>query len=430
MTAGRLTSLAGAALFAVLLFPGSGAASETLRVGPTAPAIQPAQPGLGASARIDPVGVVLRSDMAALEIALPLSQPVPWRAQVLASPPRLVLDLNTVDWSVLPASTLAAAAGPALRALRLGQANGWARMVIDLAGTYRLEQAALTPARDSDGATLRLILARVTAENFARSAQAEDTFATRFGGALLHPEAPATTPARRPMVVVLDPGHGGADPGAERDGLRESDLMLGFARELRDVLVRAGGFEVVLTRDADVFVSLNARMRAARAAGADVFLSLHADALPDGLASGATLYSLSDEASDRSAAILAERHDRGDLLAGVDLRRADDAIADVLISMAQLETRPRTDALAESLVSGIRAQGLRLHRRPHQSGAFSVLRAPDMPSLLIELGFMSNPRDLANLQDPEWRQRMQAALAEALRAWQEADTASAPLRRH
>ena len=389
--------------------------------------------GLGASARVDPGGVLLRSDHGALELRLPLSMPVPWRARVLASPPRLVVDLNTVDWRSLSAESLRRGWGPAVRDLRLGQGgDGWARLVIDLAGPYRLEQATLERVEDTGAATLRLVLSRTPGHDFEASVQDEAAFTARHGDALLHPE-PATPPlapsATRPLVVMLDPGHGGFDPGAEAAGLRESDLMLGFARELREALLRAGGFEVAMTRDADIFVSLHGRIRAARAEGADVFLSLHADALPDGLAAGATIYSLSEEASDRSAAVLAERHDRSDLLAGVDLSRAEDAIADVLMSMAQRENRPRTDALAERLIGAIRDKGLRLHRRPHQSGAFSVLRAPDVPSLLIELGFMSNPRDLERLQDPAWRRDMQTAIVEGLRAWAEADAAEAPLRR-
>ena len=230
------------------------------------------------------------------------------------------------------------------------------------------------------------------------------------------------------MVVVLDPGHGGIDPGAERDGLRESDLMLTFAFELREALRRAG-FEVVLTREEDVFVSLDARVRVARAAGADVFLSLHADALPDGGAAGATVYTLAEEASDAASAALAERHDRADLLAGVDLTGQDDLIARVLMSVARTETTPRSERLADALVARITERTGRMHRRPHQWAGFSVLRAPDIPSVLVELGFMSNPRDLANLQDPAWRAGFAAAVVAALQDWAVADAAEAPLRR-
>ena len=243
---------------------------------------------------------------------------------------------------------------------------------------------------------------------------------------------PSAAPVRRgegPLVVVLDPGHGGIDPGAEAGGLREADLMLTFARELREALVRAGGFEVVLTRDADVFVSLDARVRIARQAGADVFLSLHADALPEGEARGAVIYTLAEEASDAASAALAERHDRADLLAGVDLSDADDLIAGVLMSIARTETQPRTDRLADALVDGVTGAVGRMHRRPRQAAAFSVLRAPDIPSALVELGFMSSPRDLANLRDPDWRARFADGVVAALQGWAAADAADVPLRR-
>jgi len=145
--------------------------------------------------------------------------------------------------------------------------------------------------------------------------------------------------------------------------------------------------------------------------------------LPEGLATGAVVYTLSEEASDETAALLAERHDRDDLLAGVDLSRNTDEIAAVLMSVAWQDTKLRNADLAQALVDGLGGAGLRLHSRPMQSGAFSVLRAPDMPSALLELGFMSSPRDLARLRDPAWRARMASAIADALEAWQARDTA-------
>ena len=165
-------------------------------------------------------------------------------------------------------------------------------------------------------------------------------------------------------------------------------------------------------------------------AGADVFLSLHADSLPEGDASGATVFTLAAEASDEASALLAERHDRADLLGGgVDLRRADDTLAQVLMAIARNETRPATDRLAEALVSGISGAGLRMHRRPWQQADFTVLRAADIPSVLLEVGFMSSPRDRERLQDAAWRARMAEAQADALEAWVSAEAAQAGLRR-
>jgi N-acetylmuramoyl-L-alanine amidase len=228
--------------------------------------------------------------------------------------------------------------------------------------------------------------------------------------------------------VVLDPGHGGVDPGAERDGVREADLMLTFARELKEVLRRAG-MQVVMTRDADVFVPLETRITVARAAQADLLLSLHADALAEGRATGATVYTLSETASDTASAKLAERHDRADLLAGVDLTRHDDVIADVLMDLARLESTPRSDHLADAVVEGLRQSVGGLHKRPRLSAGFSVLKSPDIPSVLVELGFLSSDRDRARLTDPDWRRRAAEGIRDALQAWAVEDAAEAALLR-
>lgn len=158
-------------------------------------------------------------------------------------------------------------------------------------------------------------------------------------------------------------------------------------------------------------------------------LSLHADALSEGQATGASVYTLSDTASDRASQLLAERHDRADLLAGVDLSAHDDVIAGVLMEMARRETEPRADHLAAALVTGFRKGEIRLHKRPRHEAGFSVLKSPDIPSVLIELGFLSSPRDRANLVDPAWRGRATAAIRDALRDWAVEDAAQAALLR-
>jgi N-acetylmuramoyl-L-alanine amidase len=186
---------------------------------------------------------------------------------------------------------------------------------------------------------------------------------------------------------------------------------------------------VVLTRDEDVFVPLEARISIARAAGAHVLISLHADALAEGQASGATLYTLSDEASDKATAKLAERHDRDDLLAGVDLTEQDDLVAQVLMDMARTETAPRTDRLAGALETAIKAEELTMHRHPRQAGGFSVLKSPDVPSVLVELGFLSSARDLRRLTDPEWQAKMARAIRAGVTAWAAEDAALSALPR-
>ncbi len=390
--------------------------------------------GFSALTRVDPGASFLRDAAGggvALELAL--GQAVPWRLRLLADPPRLVADFAEVDFAPLGLADPAVALGRArgVVAVRAGPLRpGWSRLVLELAGPQRVALAGMRVDEASGTARLDLRLQPVSEAEFATLASpAEAALDDRLSGSAAAPPARRPRDPGAPLVVVLDPGHGGIDPGAERDGLREADLMLTFARELREALIRAGGFEVMLTRDADVFVSLEGRVRIARAAGADVFLSLHADALPDGGASGATVYVLADEATDAAAAALAERHDRADLLAGVDLTAQDDLIAEVLIALARTETAPRIDALADHMVTGIREAVGRMHRRPRQAAGFSVLKAPDIPSLLIELGFMSSPQDLAKLQDADWRARMAEGIVAGLQAWAADDAALAPLRR-
>ncbi len=378
---------------------------------------------LSALARFDAKASSLRDAGAGIELRLAISQPVPWRVRLMDNPPRLVLDLREVDWRGLPVMPRQ---GVRVRELRAGVVRpGWSRLVAELSGPFTVSQAGM--ATGTAGAVVTLRLDPATPAAFAaRAAQADPPdWAPPRAADLPRPEPRGDGP----LVVVLDPGHGGIDPGAERDGQTEADLMLTFARVLKEEFLRQGGALVVLTRDEDAFVPLEARISIARAAGAHVFLSLHADALAEGQASGATLYTLSDEASDKAAAKLAERHDRDDLLAGVDLTEQDDLVAQVLMDMARTETAPRIDRLAAALEGAIKAEGLAMHRHPHQMGGFSVLKSPDIPAVLIELGFLSSTRDLRRLTDPEWRDRMARAIRAGVMAWAAEDAGLASLPR-
>jgi N-acetylmuramoyl-L-alanine amidase len=387
--------------------------------------------GLTALARVDPQRSHLAATGEGAELVLGLSQPVPYRVFTLTAPRRLVLDFSEVDWRGLTPETLGPVeAVAAVEEVTMGAFRpGWSRMVLTLSRPLRVERAWLETGA-APAVTVRL--APATPEEFAAASGAPDSalFALPEAGA-----GETLAPPRRrqdgsrPVVVVLDPGHGGLDPGAEREGAREADLMLTFARELRDLLLREGGFEVFLTRDDDIFVPLEMRVSLARMAAADVFISLHADALAEGRARGATVYTLSETASDIASEKLAERHDRGDLLAGVDLTDHDDRVAHVLMDLARTETAPRADRLADALVEGLEQAIGNLHKRPRMEAGFSVLKAADIPSVLVELGFLSSQRDLENLLDPEWRARAAGGLAAALKAWAAADAAEAGLLR-
>lgn len=362
------------------------------------------------------------------DLTLSLSQAVPYRAFTLSDPNRLILDFREVTWAGLDRSAFMAA-GPVSN-VRAGRYQaGWSRIVFALEEPLAIRELGMETGGDSGAARVRARLVATDQDSFDSRTGAPA--ATIWGEPeVAQIEAPITRQAGdRPFVVMIDPGHGGIDPGAEAEGMKEADIMLQFARALKEELLRSGGFEVHLTRDDDVFVSLDRRVQKARAVRADLFLSLHADALAEGEAHGATIYTLSEEASDAAAAGLAARHDRGDLLAGVDLNNHDDVVAGVLMDLARLETAPRSERLAEQLVTAIQEAGGQMHKRPHQRAGFSVLKAPDIPSVLIELGFLSSTRDRNNLQDETWRAATVASIRAGLQLWVVQDAAEAQLLR-
>ncbi len=345
------------------------------------------------------------------EITLTLSQPVPWRVFIAPDPWRLVVDTAEVDWTGLDPNALSDIGTPRTGRLRAG----WTRLVLPLETEARIQRAWM---ETGDTATIHIEIEKGTPPDLPPPA---DWSAM--------PDVVPTVPrprqsGDRPLVVALDPGHGGIDPGAERGSTTEAALMLRFARELSDIL-RADGHSVVLTRDADQFVGLRGRPSIARAAGADLMISLHADAVAGGGAQGATVYTLSDEATDDLTAEIAQRQARDDLLLGVDRAPEGDEIAEVLIDLARLETAPRSNALANALVYSMARAGITLHKRPRLGANFTVLKAPDIPTVLLELGFMSDDTDLTNILSAEWRARMAQAVANGVSAWAVEDAAEA-----
>lgn len=384
--------------------------------------------GFGGMARILGEDSRLEDTETGVSVVLGLSQAVPFRVFTLDEPARVVVDFRQVTWSGLPRDF---DRSEAVSDVQTGAAfqPGWSRMVLVLSRPLLPAVAAMEADPATGAAEVRLHLAPATDAAFAAAAGPPPGME-----AGLDVTARADTVGLGPrrdgrFVVVLDPGHGGADPGAVRGAHHEADLVLTFARELRERLRRTGEIEVVMTRDADVFVPLPTRITLARAAGADLFVSLHADTVAEGRAHGATVYTLSETASDAAAAALAEQHDRADLLEGVDLAGTDDVIAGVLMDLARAETAPRAAAFADTLVTHIEAEGLRLYHHPRGEAGFTVLKAADIPSVLFEIGFMSSGDDLDNILSADWRARMQEAVVAAILDWAEADAARAALLR-
>jgi N-acetylmuramoyl-L-alanine amidase len=358
-------------------------------------------------------------------VTLYLSQPVPYRAFTLTKPPRLVLDFREVDWRGADAAGMLS--GQRITALRFGAFRpGWSRLVADLATPLTIDAAGMVVDDLTGTALLQVVLAPVD----------DATFNARSGAppGAEWDIAPADRPAVAPpdpdvTVIAIDPGHGGIDPGAVVADGTEAALMLAIAVELAEAINRQTGFRAVLTRDGDLFVPLAERMTIARAAGADALVSLHADALEQDAAIGASVYTLTPDALDSASARMAERHDRGDLLAGLDLSGADDTVATALMDLARLETAPRSARLADALVAGLTAADAVLNSRPRREAPLAVLNAADFPSVLVEVGFLTSPADLERLSNPDGRAPIIAGLVAGLQDWAAAEAALAPLNR-
>lgn len=370
---------------------------------------------LRALARLDASASKIQVTGSGVDLSLSLSVPVPYRAFTLSNPPRAVLDFNDVDWRGVSAGTLDANIDP--DDLRFGVFRaGWSRMVLDLQTEMFVQEVEMITS-DEQGATLNV---RLT----AGAAQPHPNLAD-----LLHDlsDLPSVT-GQGMTLVAIDPGHGGIDPGAIREEISEKDIALAFALELREKLIATGDFSVVLTRERDVFLSLSERVRIAQAANADLMLSIHANTVTRGNAYGATVYSLSDRASDAASAALAQLENRSDVSAGLDLSIEEDDVARTLLDLARAETNPRSKRLATAMVRGLSQSVDIIRSRPHRYAGFLVLKAPDVPSLLLELGFLSNAQDRDNMLSPSWRAKAADGVINALYTWVEEDRALSELR--
>ena len=225
---------------------------------------------------------------------------------------------------------------------------------------------------------------------------------------------------RRRQVVVIDPGHGGVDPGAiGHRGTSEKSVVFSFAKALRRALQESGRYVVLMTRTKDTFVSLRNRVKFARERNADLFIAVHADAIKKGDARGATVYTLSERASDKEAAQLAAKENRSDIIAGVDLGGESDEVADILIDLAQRETKNHSVEFAKKLVVKL-SKATKMTSRPHRFAGFRVLKAPDLPSVLLELGYISSRDDEKMLTSASWRRKVAKATVSAINSYFEA----------
>ena len=352
-------------------------------------------------------------------LILDLTEPTTFKIFALSGPPRVVIDLPALHWAMGERSFVVGHSG--VVRLRYGQFRpDTSRIVVDLDQPLAVRQARMLAADAEGTAPHRLVLEFVPIALSAYEAAARPPKpvlrakpAAPAGPVPLPKLKPAPKPVRH--LIAIDAGHGGRDPGAiATNGLREKTLALAFARELRTVLVESGRYQVVMTRDGDRKIRLKRRVVIARNAGADLFLSIHLDRLENRDVRGASVYTLSDEASDVETAELAARENKADIVADVDLTDGyDEDVAKVLISLVQQNTMNCSAALAATLLPELERVAP-LIRRPHRFGDFRVLKAPDIPSVLVELGFLSNDQDAERLTSKTHRRALAGAILNAL----------------
>ena len=368
----------------------------------------------------------LAGDAKQTRFILDLDKTITFRAFTLADPYRVVVDIPQISFQ-LPPGTGNAGRG-LVKAFRYGLVMpGGSRLVFDLAGPAKIANSYVLEAANGQPPRLVLELEEVDRANFVQSLSPESRpelkpAVAEAKAAVVTPDAaaaarPAEPPDPRPLIVI-DPGHGGIDNGTQSSGEMEKNLVLGFGLALRDRIEKSGKYRVVMTRTDDTFIPLNDRVKVARNQSAALFVSIHADALPrrEGDAQGATIYTLSDKASDAEAERLAEAENKADAIGGVNLTDEPTEVADILIDLAQRETRTFSNRFARLLMGEMKTT-VRMHKHPLKSAGFRVLKAPDVPSVLVELGYVSNKGDLEHLVSEDWRTKTVGSMAQAVDAF-------------
>ena len=346
-----------------------------------------------------------------------VSDPVAMRTFTLSNPNRVVIDMPVVQWHL---DTAPRPTGNGIvHSYRYGLfRSGNSRFVIDLNAPVSVSSPVVIPPTGGYGYRVVIDLAPTTQERFdSTSGWPADLKAREAAAALLASQAPAqqAVSSGEKHIIVIDAGHGGIDSGTNGvNGLMEKDLVLDEALRLGRVLSQRPNYVVHLTRDTDVYIPLKERVNIGRSWRADLFISLHADSNPDPSVNGLSIYTLSESGSDKEAAALARKENQSDVIAGVDLAGGNSTVAPILIDLAQRDTMNRSSRFAEGAVSMLTRTTDILPRQPHRAAGFVVLKAPDVPSVLIELGYLSNQNDADQMNTPGWRNGVAQAIAGAV----------------
>ena len=351
-------------------------------------------------------------------VVFDVSATVDFRTFILPKPYRVVIDMSEVTWVPRMRNP---PRGGLITGMRFGLFKpGLSRVVLDSAGPVKITKAFMV--KPAPGKPYRVVL------DISRDSETAFMTAYKQSGERVGPRVKRLPPPRPPQVkssskkaektvIMIDPGHGGVDPGAiSRSGVWEKHIVLAFSKELRRQLLATGKFDVRMTRNRDVFVRLRERIARAKHVGADLFLSIHADSIRNRKVRGASVYTLSERASDKEADELAKKENKSDLIAGVELEYQSNEVVNILIDLAQRETMNESAVFARKLVTEL-AKVRKMLRNTHRFAGFAVLKAPDIPSVLIELGYLSNRTDERMLRDAKQRRRIATAMTRAIRLY-------------
>ncbi|MDO8358897.1 MAG: N-acetylmuramoyl-L-alanine amidase [Devosia sp.] len=371
-------------------------------------------------------------------LVLDLSATTEFAIVSLDDPQRIAVDVKAANSSITTPPTVAGTGIVTAVTVMMAE-GGRARAELVLSSPAVVQQAYVLEPIGDQPARLVVDLIPTTAEDFAARAAADLANAISRGvpDAITPSEAPASEPGLDPSseapsssepvaeaaptgsrpLIVLDPGHGGFDSGAEvPGGIREKDITLAFALQLRDLLVQSGRFDVALTRDDDTYLTLNERVDLARQNKADLFISLHADTFQETDIRGASIYTRDERATDILDKVLADGENHRDIVAGYVQADVKPAVVDILVDLMRRQVRQQAYVAAGDIVKAMQPS-VTLRRFPVRQADFFVLQAPDIPSMLIELGFMSNSADIRNLESTNWRNNFVDAIAKGVGAY-------------
>ena len=393
-------------------------------------------------------------------IVIEMDQTTEFRAFMLPktedTPYRLVIDLPNFNWR---AGTVGHAAKTSVLGVRSGKLNSIVqRVVVDLSQPAKINDAFLIPRKNGQPHRLVIDYQNISASSFAKTQRKPIGTLPDSNGDLnllisrqlnkrldsqqnsIIPNSPTVKPAtdnmariiipqRKPSnavtktpaislyrpLIVIDAGHGGQDPGAiGAEKQREKTVTLSTSRKIKRYLENTGRYRVHLTRDNDSYIRLSKRVGIARQKDADLFISIHADSIGKPDIRGASIYTLSNKASDAQTAKLAKRENQADLIAGVDLSHEDEDVANILLDLTMRDTMNQSKFFANTVVDNMRARGMRILPRPHRYAGFAVLKAPDVPSVLMEIGFMSNKNEARLLTTQAYQEKIAATLTDSI----------------